>query len=207
MIGLIAKKEGMTQYFSEDGSLIPVTLLSYEDNIVVNKKTVEKDGYNAIVVGVIDLKEKKLTKPYKGQFPEGIAPKKILKEYRIDNVDEFKIGQKVGFEILDDVVYLDVVGTSKGKGYQGVMKRHGFSGGRKTHGSKFHRQNGSTGQAAWPSRGFKGVKRAGRMGTDKVTVFNLKLIKKDENKNLLIVKGCVPGNDKGIVFIRKAIKK
>lgn len=207
MIGLIAKKEGMTQYFSEDGSLMPVTLLSYEDNIVVNKRTMEKDGYNAIVVGVSDLKDKKVNKPYKGQFKEGVTPKSILKEYRVEDPAKFEIGQKVGFEILQDVDYIDVVGVSKGKGYQGVMKRHGFAGGRKTHGSKFHRQNGSTGQAAWPSRGFKGVKRAGRMGADKVTVHNLKVVEINNERKLLIVKGCVPGNNKGIVFIRKAIKK
>ena len=207
MVGLIAKKIGMSQQFSEEGNLVPVTLLRIENNIVINKKNIEKDGYNALVLGSEDVKETKVTKPYKGQFKSNVTPKKYLKEFKVDDPDKYEIGQALGLELFDNIDYVDVVGCSKGKGFQGVVKRHHFSGGRKTHGSKFHRQNGSTGQSSFPSRVHKGIKRAGRMGNDRVTAQNLKIFGKDENENLLIVRGCVPGINNGIVYINKAIKK
>ncbi|MCK4796180.1 MAG: 50S ribosomal protein L3 [Spirochaetes bacterium] len=207
MVGLIGKKEGMTQFFLDEGDLVPVTLIKVEKNVIVNKKLIDKDGYNALVVGSVDKKEKKVIKSYKGQFPENVLPKKYLKEFRIDNPKEYEIGNEIGLEILNGINYVDVTGVSKGKGFQGVIKRHGFSGGPSSHGSKFHRQNGSTGQSAYPSRGFKGVKRAGRMGNDKVTSQSLKVVAVDEEKNLVMIKGCIPGIRKGIVYLRKAIKK
>lgn len=207
MIGLIGQKEGMTQYFSENGNLLPATVIKVEKNVVVNMRTAEKDGFNSLVIGAVELKEKKAIKPYRGQFKEGVLPKRYLKEFKVDNVDSYEIGQEIGFEIFEGVKYLDVIGKTKGKGFQGVMKRHGFSGGPKSHGSKFHRQNGSTGQSAYPSRGFKGVKRAGRMGNEKTTIQNLKIIEFNSENSYVIVKGCIPGKNKSIVYLKKAKKK
>ena len=207
MVGLIAEKLGMTQYFTEDGNLMPASVIKIEPNYVVQKRTVEKDGYNALVLGVNDMKESKVNKSYKGIFTNDVAPKKILKEVRTDDIEKFEIGQALTVKDFENINFVDVSGVSKGKGFQGVMKRHGFSGGPKTHGSKFHRQNGSTGQCSYPSRVFKGVKRAGRMGADNVTVQNIKVLKIDAENNVLLVKGAVPGNKKGVVFIRKACKK
>jgi large subunit ribosomal protein L3 len=208
MLGLIGTKIGMVHMFNDDGNIIPTTIIKIEDNIVVRKKTVEKDGYNALIVGSFDVKENKLNKPEIGNFKKNNVPfKRVLKEFRVDDPSKYEIGQKIGLDIFDDVKFLDICGISKGKGYQGVMKRHGFSGGPKTHGSKFHRQNGSTGQNTFPARVFKGVKRAGRMGTDRVTVLNLKLHNLDKENNLIMVKGAVPGKNKSVVYINKAKKK
>lgn len=207
MVGIIGEKIGMTQYFAENGDLYPVSAIKIEPNIVVRKRTIDKDGYNAIVLGIKDLKESKVKKPYKNSFTNEIAPKRFLKEFRVDNIDAYEVGQNITVKDLEDLKYLDVVGTSKGKGFQGVMKRHGFSGGPKTHGSKFHRQNGSTGQCSYPSRVFKGLKRAGRMGGEKVTTQSLKVVKIDVENNLVLVKGAVPGIKKGLLILKKACKK
>jgi len=207
MIGLIGQKEGMPQYFSEDGTLLPATVIKIDKNVIVNLRTTEKDGFNSLVIGSVDMKEKKAIKPYKGQFRDGIALKKHLREFKVDKVDNYEIGQEVGLEIFEGVKYLDIIGKTKGKGFQGVMKRHGFSGGPKSHGSKFHRQNGSTGQSAWPSRGFKGIKRAGRMGNDITTAQNLQVIEYNNENSYVIVKGCIPGKNKSIVYLKKAKKK
>jgi large subunit ribosomal protein L3 len=207
MIGLIGKKQGMTQVFTDDGNVVPVTIIGIEENIVVGKKIIDKDGYNALVIGSFETNEKKLNKPVLGQFKEKTKLKRVLKEFRVDDPGQYEIGQEIGLEIFENIVFVDVTGTSKGKGFQGVMKRHGFGGGPKTHGSKFHRQNGSTGQSAYPSRGFKGVKRAGRMGNDKVTTQNLKICEVDKENKIVLIKGCVPGVNKGLVFIKKSKKK
>ncbi len=207
MVGLIGKKIGMSHQFNEEGNLIPVTLLKIEKNTVINKRLIDKDGYNALVVGTGEISDKKTTKPYKGQFKDEITPKRYLKEFRINDPEKYEVGQEIGLEIFTDNDYVDVIGVSKGKGFQGVMKRHGFHGGRKTHGSKFHRHNGSTGQCAYPSRVFKGNKRAGRMGGERITAQNLKIFSIDNDESLLLVKGAVPGVNKGIVLINKAIKK
>lgn len=206
MIGIIGKKEGMTQIYSDEGNVIPVTLIKIEKNIIANKKTSDKDGYNALVVGVIDVKEKHTSKPVKGQYKNGIVPKKILKEFRTDDVNKYEIGQEISLDILNDIKFVDVTGVSKGKGFQGVMKRHHFHGGPKTHGSKFHRQNGSTGQNTYPGHVFKGLKRAGRMGNEKVTLQNLKVIEINQEENTLLIKGCIPGKYKDLVIIHKAVK-
>jgi len=206
MLGLLAKKVGMTQVFDEAGNMMPVTVMRVDPNIVIAQKTEEKDGYNAVVVGVDDAKKSRVTKPYAGQFPESIAPKKKLKELR-DFEKEVAVGDSLGVEVLEGVRYVDVSGVSKGKGFQGVVKRYGFGGGRKTHGSKFHREPGSTGQATYPGKTFKNVKLPGRMGREKVTVLSLRVMKVDTENQLILVKGSVPGVNKGLVLVRAAVKR
>jgi large subunit ribosomal protein L3 len=202
----MAKKVGMTQVFDEAGNLIPVTVLRIDPNVVVAHKKEEKDGYNAVVLGVDDLKKNHITKPYAGMFSENIAPKRHLKEVR-DFEKEVAVGDSLGVELFEDCRYVDVTGISKGKGFQGVMKRWNFGGGRKTHGSKFHREPGSTGQSTYPGKSFKNVKMPGRMGRERVTVLSQKLVKVDAEKQLLLVRGAVPGIDKGLVLVRKAVKR
>ena len=206
MLGLLAKKVGMTQVFDDAGNLTPVTVMRVDPNIVIAQKTAEKDGYKAVVVGVDDEKKNRVTKPYAGQFPENIAPKKRIRELR-DFEKEVAVGDSLGVEVLDGVRYVDVAGVSKGKGFQGVVKRYGFGGGRKTHGSKFHREPGSTGQSTYPGKTFKNVKLPGRMGRENVTVLSLRVVKMDTEKQLIMVRGAVPGVNKGLVFVRAAVKK
>ena len=152
------------------------------------------------------LKTARVTKPRLGQFPDGVEPRRTLVEFR-DFGRDVEIGQSLGVDTFSDVGFVDVIGQSKGKGYQGVMKRHGFGGGRKTHGSKFHRANGSTGMAAWPSKVIKGTKMAGRMGADRTTVLNLRVVRIDEENQLLLVRGAVPGKTNATVRVRPAIKR
>ena len=206
MLGLFAKKVGMTQVFDEAGNMVPVTVMRVDPNVVIANKTEEKDGYKAVVVGIDDEKASRVTKPYAGQFPEGVAPKKHLKELR-DFEKEVAVGDKLGLEVLEGVRYVDVSGVSKGKGFQGVVKRYGFGGGRRTHGSKFHREPGSTGQSTYPHKTFKNVKLPGRMGREKVTVLSQRVIQMDTEKQLILVRGAVPGINKGLVFVRAAVKR
>ena len=205
MKGLIAKKVGMTQVFDEQGNLTPVTVISVEPNTVVSIKTKENCGYDAVVLGVDNLKEKKVSKPYAGQFSEGIAPKRHLKEFR-DFEKEVAVGDEVGVELLEGIRFLDVTATSKGKGFQGVMKRWGFHGGRATHGSKFHREAGGTGTIN-PQHTLKNVKMAGRMGFRRVTVQNLKIVKVDPELNVILVRGAVPGNKNCTLIVKSAVKR
>lgn len=207
MIGLIGQKVGMTQVFNEYGELIPVTVLRVEPNYVVDQRTEEKNGYDAVVIGAVDAKPSRVSKPRAGQFAKsGVTPKRYVIELR-DFDKECALGDAIGVEVFADAGYVDVVGRTKGKGYQGVMKRHGFGGGRKTHGSKFHRGNGSTGQAAWPSRVLPGTKMPGRMGNAQRTVQNLRVVKVDPEKQMMLVGGAVPGTPDGYVVIRTAKKK
>ena len=206
MLGLFAKKVGMTQVFDESGNMVPVTVMRVDPNVVIANKTEEKDGYKAVVVGIDDEKKNRVIKPYAGQFPEDIAPKKHLKELR-DFEKDVAVGDKLGLEVLEGVRYVDVSGVSKGKGFQGVVKRYGFGGGRRTHGSKFHREPGSTGQSTYPHKTFKNVKLPGRMGREKVTVLSQRVIQMDTEKQLILVRGAVPGINKGLVFVRAAVKK
>ena len=206
MLGLMARKVGMTQVFDETGSLVPVTVVRIEPNVVIAQKTEEKDGYKAVVLGVGELKKNKVSKPYGGQFPENISPMKTLREFR-DFGKEVAPGDKLGVEIFEGIRYVDVTGVSKGKGFQGVVKRYGFSGGRKTHGSKFHREPGSTGQATYPHKSFKNVKLPGRMGRERVTTLSLRVVKVDTEKQLVLIRGAVPGVNKGLVVVRAAVKK
>lgn len=218
MLGLLAKKVGMTQIFDEVGNLIPVTVLRIDANTVIAKKERDKDGYNAVVLGVDDIKIRKkidngrivhrngAIKAYVGQFPAEIPPKRTLREFR-DFEKECAVGDVLGLEVLEGCRYVDVTGVSKGKGFQGVMRRWGFGGGRKTHGSKFHREPGSTGQSTYPHHTFKNVKLPGHMGNERVTVLSLKVVQFDAEKQLLLVNGAVPGVNKGAVIVRAAVKK
>ncbi|MDR3167340.1 MAG: 50S ribosomal protein L3 [Treponema sp.] len=206
MLGLLAKKVGMTQVFDDEGNLVPVTVMRIDPNIVIAQKNKEKDGYAAVILGVDDMKKNKVTKPYAGQFAENIAPKKIVKEFR-DFEKEVAVGDSLGVELFEGCRYVDVSGVSKGKGFQGVMKRWGFRGGRYTHGSKFHREPGSTGQSTYPGRTFKNVKLPGRMGRERVTVLSLQVVKVDPEKQVIMVHGAVPGVNKGVVVVRTAVKK
>ena len=206
MLGLFAKKVGMTQVFDEAGNMVPVTVMRVDPNVVISHRTEEKDGYKAVVVGVDDAKKSRVTKPYAGQFPENIAPKRHLKEIR-DFEKEVAVGDTLGLEVLEGVRYVDVSGVSKGKGFQGVVRRYGFGGGRKSHGSKFHREPGSTGQSTYPHKTFKNVKLPGHMGNERVTVLSQRVVKMDTEKQLILIKGAVPGINKGLVFVRAAVKK
>jgi len=202
----MAKKVGMTQVFDDEGNLTPVTVLRVDPNIVIAQKTEEKHGYTAVVLGVDDKKKSRVTKPYSGQFPEAIAPKKRIREFR-DFEKECAVGDSLGADLFAECRFVDVTGTSKGKGFQGVIKRWGFGGGRSTHGSKFHREAGSTGQCTSPGRSFKNIKMPGRMGRDRITVLNLRVVKVDVDKQLIMVRGAVPGVNKGTVLVRAAVKK
>jgi len=206
MLGLYARKLGMTQVFDDSGNLMPVSVLRIDPNVVIGTKTKEADGYAAVVVGIDDAKKNRVTKAFAGQFPEKITPKKKICELR-DFEKEVAVGDSLGLEVLEGVRYVDVSGVSKGKGFQGVVRRFGFGGGRKTHGSKFHREPGSTGQNTYPHRTFKNRKLPGRMGRENVTVLSLKVIKTDPKNQLIMVCGSVPGINKGLVFVRSAVKK
>ena len=206
MLGLYARKVGMTQVFDDSGNLLPVSVLRIDPNVVIATKTKETDGYAAVVVGIDDAKKNRVTKARAGQFPETIPPKKKIRELR-DFEKEVAVGDALGLEVLEGVRYVDVSGVSKGKGFQGVVKRYGFGGGRKTHGSKFHREPGSTGQNTYPAKTFKNRKLPGRMGRESVTVLSLRVVKTDPEKHLIMIRGAVPGINKGLVFVRSAVKK
>lgn len=206
MKGLIAKKVGMTQIFDESGNLTPVTVIQVEPNVVVAKKTAEKNGYDAVVLGLDDMKQSKVNKAYAGQFPENINPKRHLKEFR-NFEGEVNVGDLVGLELFEKSRFLDVTATSKGKGFQGVMKRWGFHGGRATHGSKFHREPGGTGECTTPGHTFKNCKLPGRMGFRRVTVQNLKIVKVDPELKVIMVRGAVPGIKNCTLIVKSAVKK
>lgn len=206
MKGLIAKKVGMTQVFDSNGELTPVTVIHVEPNTVVATKTKEANGYDAVVLGLEDVKDLKINKAYKGQFPENVSPKRHLKEFR-EFEQEVKVGDQIGLELFESTSYLDVTATSKGKGFQGVMKRWGFHGGRATHGSKFHREAGGTGNCTTPGHSLKNVKMPGRMGFDRVTVQNLKIVKIDPELKVIMVRGAVPGVKDCTLIIKSAVKK
>ena len=203
--GLIGKKLGMTQVFKDDGTLVPVTVIQAGPNVVVQKKTEETDGYNALQLGFEDKKEFRTNKPLKGHFKRaGVSPKKHLVEFR-DFPEDLKEGDEITVDIFSEGELVDVTGTSKGKGFAGTIKRHNFARGPMSHGSKSHRIPGSIG-AANAARVFKGQKMAGRMGNERVTVQNLEIVKIDKEKNLILVKGAVPGVRNSIVYIKEAVK-
>ena len=206
MKGLIAKKVGMTQVFDESGNLVPVTVIRIDPNTVIATRTKERNGYDAVVLGIDDVKESRVTKAYKNQFAENIAPKRTLKEFR-DFEKEVKVGDQIGMELFDGIRFLDVTSTSKGKGFQGVMKRWGFHGGRASHGSKFHREAGGTGQSTTPGHTFKNIKMPGRMGSKKVTIQNLQVVKTDADLKVIMVRGAVPGNKDCTLIVKSAVKK
>jgi large subunit ribosomal protein L3 len=204
MKGIIGKKLGMTQVFKEDGTLVPVTVVESQGMKVVQIKTEGKEGYNSLQIGFGDIKDKNVNKPKKGHFSKAqVENKRMLKEFRIDNPEEFEIGQEIKVDIFEEGEIVDVEGTSKGKGFQGNIKRHNQSRGPETHGSKYHRAVGSMGASAHPARVFKTKKLPGHMGHEKVTVKNLEIVKVYLEKNLLLIKGAVPGPKKGTVIVRK----
>jgi large subunit ribosomal protein L3 len=206
---IIGKKVGMTQIFTEDGTLIPVTVVQAGPCVVVNKRTVEQNGYSAVQLGFDKiLKEKKVNSPSKGYFQkQGVEAHKVLKEFRVAADTAYEVGQEVNATLFAEGDVVDVQGTSIGKGFQGVVKRFGFSGGPKTHGSHFHREPGSIGMCEFPGETEKGRKMPGRMGGKTVTVQKLSVVKIIPETNLILVKGAIPGHDNGIVFIKEAVKK
>ena len=206
MKNILGKKVGMTQIFTEDGVVIPVTVVEAGPLKVIQKKTKEKDGYNAIQVGFRDMKENRINKPLKGHFDKSnVEYKKYIKEFIVENVDEFEIGQEIKVDIFEQGDKIDVIGISKGKGTQGVIKKYGYGRGPETHGSKAHRMAGARAAAAYPGRVFKGAKGSGRMGNERVTVQNLEVVRVDIDRNLLLIKGAVPGPKGGLVTIKKSV--
>ncbi|MEX0962021.1 MAG: 50S ribosomal protein L3 [Simkaniaceae bacterium] len=208
---LMGKKVGMTQVYDPSGNLIVCTVILVEPNVVTQVKTLEKDGYQAIQLGAFKLKssrKKNMTKPLAGHFSsQKLEPREFIIESRVESLENFEIGQEIGVEAFAECTFVDVVGRSKGKGFQGVMKRHNFKGGPAAHGSGFHRSAGSTGCRSTPGRNFPGGKKAGHMGDERVTQEGLKVIKADSEKRVLFVKGAVPGCKNGLVYIRKSLKK
>ena len=209
MKGLLGRKLGMTRIFTEDGRMLPVTIIEAGPCPVVHKKTVETDGYRAVQLGFAGKKEKHTTKPMMGHFNRAkVKPQRYLVEFRDFPGDELKLGDEVKAEIFEIGEKLDVTGSSKGRGFTGVMKKHNFHGHKKTHGThESFRGPGSIGSSAWPSRVFKGKKMAGRMGNEKRTVRNLEIVRLEAEKNIIMVKGAVPGPNGSILEMRPTNKK
>jgi len=204
--GILGRKIGMTQIFAENGELIPVTVIEAAPNVVLQKKTVETDGYEAVQLGFEDKREKLANKPAKGHFAKAnSAPKRFIREFNGVNLDEFEVGQEVKVDIFAEGDLVDVSGISKGKGFQGVIKRHGQSRGPMSHGSRFHRRPGSMG-AVDGARVFKQKLLPGRMGGERITIQNLPIVKVDTERNLILVKGNVPGPKKAMLEIKTGIK-
>ena len=202
---IYGKKLGMTQIFDEKDRVIPVTVIVAEPNTVCQVKTVATDGYEAVQLGFGAIKPNKVNKPMAGHFAkQGVDPVRYLREVRVEDASQYSVGDKMTVGAFADVKKVDVTGTSKGKGFAGVIKRHGFGGGPGYHGAHFHRAPGSIGQCATPSRVFKGVRLPGHMGCDTVTVKNLEVVRIDEDLNLILVKGAIPGGKDGIVRVRMA---
>ena len=202
---IFGKKIGMTQIFDENDKIVPVTVIQAEPNTVCQVKTAATDGYEAVQLGFGDIKEQKVNKPMGGHFAkQGVAPRRYLREVRVENGAEHQLGEQQTVAAFADVKKVDVTGISKGKGFAGVIRRYGFAGGPGGHGAHFHRAPGSVGQCATPSRVFKGVRMPGHMGCDRVTVKNLEVVRIDEDMNLILVKGAVPGGKNGIVRVRMA---
>lgn len=205
---IIGKKLGMTQIFTPEGQLVPVTVIEAGPCTVVQKKTVETDGYEAVQLGFGDKKEKKVTKPEKGHFEKaGVTAKRVLREFRLTGAADLNPGDTVSVEIFAEGDKVDVTGISKGKGYAGTVKRFGTHRGPMAHGSKYHRGPGSMGACSTPSKVMKGKKLPGHMGVDRVTVQNLNVVKVDTERNLLLVKGAVPGPRGGVVTVKDTVKK
>ena len=205
---ILATKVGMTQIFNENGMLIPVTVLQATPNVVTQVKTVENDGYAAVQVGFGEIRDVLVNKPRKGHFAKaGVANKRFLREFKFENAAEYTVGQEIKADIFAEGDKIDATGTSKGKGFQGAIKRHGLSRGPMKHGSKYHRHAGSNGPATTPGRVFKGKHMPGQMGNVKVTVQNLEVVKVDVENNLLLVKGAVPGPKKALLVLKETVKK
>ena len=205
--GLIGKKLGMTQIFDEQGKVIPVTVIEAGPCIVAQVKTIETDGYNAIQLGFGEVKESKINKPEKGHFAKSkLTPKKHLREFRLNSIENINVGDELKADIFGTGDQLDIQGTSKGKGFQGVIKRHGQSRGPMGHGSMYHRRPGSMGPTSTPGRVFKGKKLPGHMGSQTITIQNLEVVRVDLDKNVILVKGSVPGAKGAILKLKTSVK-
>src|SRR3954467_5439045 len=202
-IGIIGRKVGMTSVFMEDGTMVPVSVVEIEPNTVTALRTPERDGYTAVQLGAGTAK--RLTKPRAGQL-RGLPQVKHTREFRLDDVSEYTIGQKLDVSLFAEGEEVDVTGVSKGKGFSGTIKRHGFRRGPETHGSDSHRQPGSIGAGTYPGKVFKGTGMAGRMGNDRVTVQKLTIVRSDAARNLLLIKGAVPGARNGMLIVTKKAK-
>lgn len=199
-IGVIGRKIGMTSFFTQDGTMVPVSVVEIEPNTVTALRTADRDGYSAVQLGTGTMK--KLTKPRAGQL-KGLPAVKHTREFRLDDVSEYTIGQTLDVGLFAEGEEVDVTGVSKGKGFSGTVKRHGFRRGPETHGSDSHRQPGSIGAGTYPGKVFKGTKMSGRMGNDRVTVQKLTIVRSDAARNVLLIKGPVPGAPNSMVMIRK----
>ncbi|AMN71275.1 50S ribosomal protein L3 [Corynebacterium pseudotuberculosis] len=206
--GILGTKLGMTQIFDEDNRVIPVTVVEAGPCVVTQIRTIETDGYNAIQIAYGDIDPRKANKPATGHFKKaGVTPRRHVAEIRMNDVSAYELGQDVTIEIFEGITFVDVTGTTKGKGYAGAMKRHGFAGQGAAHGNQAaHRRVGGIGACATPGRVFKGTRMAGRMGNDRVTTQNLKVQKIDADANLILIKGAIPGNRGGIVTVKTAVK-
>ena len=204
---ILATKVGMTQIFNEDGQLIPVTVLQAGPCVVTQVKTEENDGYASVQVGYGDIREKLVNKPKKGHFAKaGVTAKRFLKEFRLEDAESYTLGQEIKADVFAAGDKVDATAKSKGKGFQGAIKRHGQSRGPMAHGSKYHRHAGSNGSATTPGRVFKGKHMPGHMGAVRVTVQNLEVVSVDAEKNLILVKGAVPGPKKSLVMLKESVK-
>ncbi len=204
--GIIGRKVGMTQLFTEDGSVVPATVIKAGPCVVVQRKTASTDGYESVQLGLVDSKPVKATRPLAGHYKKAnVPPTRVLREVTLAKDGDPKVGDQVLVTMFENGERVDVIGTSRGKGFQGVVKRHHFAGGAATHGSMFHRAPGSIGASSFPSRVVKGMRAHGRMGGERVTVRNLKIAKVDPENNLLILRGAIPGAPTGYVIIRKAV--
>ena len=204
---IVAKKIGMTQVFAENGTLVPVTVLEAGPCVVTQRKTIENDGYQAVQVGFGDVRLKHVNKPKKGHFDKaGVMPKKVLKELKLDSIDGLDVGTEIKADIFEAGERVDVSGVSKGKGFQGAIKRHGQSRGPMSHGSKYHRGLGSLSAGTTPGKVKKNKAMPGHMGNEKVTVQNLEVVRADAEKNLLLIKGAVPGSNGTILFVKNSVK-
>jgi large subunit ribosomal protein L3 len=204
--GLIGKKIGMTQIFLSDGRVVPVTVVQAGPCVVVQKKTKDKDGYEAVQLGLVErISKRRVTGARQGHFDKaGVPACRLLREFALEGGADVKVGDSIGASIFQPEEYIDVIGTSRGKGFAGVIKRHHFRGGAATHGSMFHRAPGSIGSSAYPSRTFRGMRAAGHMGAARITSKNLKVVRVDAEKNVLLVRGAVPGAPRGYVMLRRA---
>ncbi|MCQ9209618.1 50S ribosomal protein L3 [Granulicatella seriolae] len=205
--GILGKKVGMTQFFTESGELVPVTVVEVTPNVVLQLKTIENDGYEAVQLGFQDIREVLTNKPAKGHVAKANAtPKRFIREFNNVELSGYELGQEVTVDVFQAGDIVDVTGTSKGKGFQGAIKRHGQSRGPMAHGSRYHRRPGSMGGASFPSRVFKGKALPGQMGGERITIQNLEIVKVDTERNVILIKGNVPGSKKSLVEIKTAIK-
>lgn len=208
---LLGKKIGMTQIFGENGDAIPVTVIQAGPCVVCQKKAPDKDHYSAIQLGFLPVEEKRINRPVKGHFEKkNLSPMKYLKEFRVDDKDlkDYEVGQEIKADRFKEGDFVDITGTTKGRGFTGVIKRHGFHGPSASHGTHdYKRHGGSIGSSSFPSRVYKGLKMAGRMGTERVTILNLKVIKVKPEQNCLVVQGAIPGARNGLLLIKSSVKK